>query len=222
MSRHRVDLKVGATISLRPRRLASPRMQNAKELKSKFLTGSGLELKRFYTPSGSGRAGTTRSRPATRVNTPTRGAFTRRSTAAACGPCASTRASARRANRTRATAICFRKGKRASPSPSIFPPKSAWIRTIPWRAAKWAAWAWPSIRSRTWKRSSRVFPLERVSASMTINATARDSAGALFCRGGKAGRRSRPAFGNRPERHSEGIHRARNLHLSAALRPCAS
>ena len=64
-------------------------------------------------------------------------------------------------------------------------------------------------RSRTWPISSRRIPLERVSTSMTINATAADPVGALRGRGPAAGRRARSPERHGPERHPQGIHRAR-------------
>ena len=43
---------------------------------------------------------------------------------------------------------------------------------IPWRKARWAKWAWPSLLWMTWKSCSAGIPLDRVSTSMTINAPA--------------------------------------------------
>ena len=62
----------------------------------------------------------------------------------------------------------------------------------------------------------RDIPLETVTTSMTINATAVDPAGAVRRGREEAGRR--PGEGRRhdAERHPEGVHRARDVHLPAA------
>ena len=65
-------------------------------------------------------------------------------------------------------------------------------------------------------------PLERVSASMTINATAAILLALYFAVAEKQGAGSCAAFGNGSERYSERIHRARHLHLSRSLPRCAS
>ena len=57
---------------------------------------------------------------------------------------------------------------------------------------------------------------------MTINATAADPARALRRGGAAAGRRAREAVRHHPERHPEGVHRARDVHLPARRRRCGS
>ena len=59
-------------------------------------------------------------------------------------------------------------------------------------------------------------PLERVSTSMTINSTAAILLCAVRRGGEEAGRRPAKTFGHGAERHFEGIHRARHVHLSGA------
>ena len=59
-------------------------------------------------------------------------------------------------------------------------------------------------------------PLDKVSTSMTINATAIILLALYVAVGTAAGRGAESAVGNDSERHPEGIHRARHLHLSAA------
>ena len=59
-------------------------------------------------------------------------------------------------------------------------------------------------------------PLDRVSTSMTINAPGGALAPALRAGGGGAGRVRRQAPRHRPERHPQGVHRPRELHLPAA------
>ena len=59
-------------------------------------------------------------------------------------------------------------------------------------------------------------PLDEVSTSMTINAPAVDPAAALRARRRGAGRRRRTKLARHdPERHPQGVHRARELHLPA-------
>ena len=57
-------------------------------------------------------------------------------------------------------------------------------------------------------------PLERVSTSMTINATAAILLALYLVVGEKQGADLRQAFGDCPERYPEGICRARDVHLS--------
>ena len=59
-------------------------------------------------------------------------------------------------------------------------------------------------------------PLGEVSTSMTINAPAVAAAAALRARRRGAGRPGRAAARHRPERHPQGVRRARELHLPAA------
>ena len=59
-------------------------------------------------------------------------------------------------------------------------------------------------------------PLDRVSTSMTINSTAIILLALYVAVARRQGVAAREALGHDPERHPEGIHRARHLHLSAA------
>ena len=59
-------------------------------------------------------------------------------------------------------------------------------------------------------------PLDKISTSMTINATASITARALSRRCGAARGSVGQAQRHDPERHAEGIYRARHLYLSAA------
>ncbi len=65
-------------------------------------------------------------------------------------------------------------------------------------------------------------PLDEVSTSMTINATACDSVVSLSRSGSQARRLIRQSEGNTTERYFEGVHRARDVHLSAASIVCVS
>ena len=58
-------------------------------------------------------------------------------------------------------------------------------------------------------------PLDEVSTSMTINATASTLLCLYLAVAQQAGRRGRQASGHDPERHPQGVHRARHVHLSA-------
>ena len=58
-------------------------------------------------------------------------------------------------------------------------------------------------------------PLDRVSTSMTINATAIILLALYVAVGAAAGRGAPPVIRDDPERHPEGVHRPRHLHLSA-------
>ena len=59
-------------------------------------------------------------------------------------------------------------------------------------------------------------PLDKVSTSMTINATAIILLALYVAVGKRQGVAPKAAVGHDPERHPQGIHRARHLHLSAA------
>ena len=82
--------------------------------------------------------------------------------------------------------------------------------------------AWRSTRSPTWSCVFDGIPLDEVSTSMTINAPG--GAAAPPVRAGRPSARvSRDrAEGDRPERHPQGVRRARELHLPAAARRCGS
>ena len=141
---------------------------------------------------------------------------------AACGRCASTRAWRRPRRRTRASATCWSTGRRACRSRSTCRRRWAWTPTTRGPRARSARPASRSTRSRTWRGCSTDIPLDRVSTSMTINATARDPAAAVRAGGRGAGRRRRPDQRHRAERHPQGVRGARDLHLPAASRRCGS
>ena len=162
--------------------------QQDTERKAKFLTGWGLELKRFYTPQDlagwdyEDQAGYPGEYPYTRGIYPSlyRSRLWTMRQYAGFG-------SARESNaRYR---YLLSQGQTGLSVAFDLPTQIGLDSDHPAGArVKWAAWVWPSTRSRTWNCSSRDIPLERVSASMTINATGGDSAGTLFRRGRKARR----------------------------------
>ena len=93
-------------------------------------------------------------------------------TARGCGRCGSTPASARPPRRTSATASCSSRGRPACRWPSTCPRRWATTPTRRSRRARSARSACRSHRSRTWHDLFEGIPLDRVSTSMTINATA--------------------------------------------------
>ena len=68
----------------------------------------------------------------------------------------------------------------------------------------------------------REIPLDKVSTSMTINATAATAARDVRGGGEETGGGPEQAAGDGPERHPQGVHRPRHLHLSRPSRRCGS
>ena len=99
--------------------------------------------------------------------------LSRTCTASATGPCASTPgySSAAESNK-RYRYLLVAGDDRGSRSPSTCRPRSATTRTTPWPAARWGASGWPSTRSTDMRLLFDGIPLDRVTTSMTINATA--------------------------------------------------
>ena len=164
------------------------------------------------------RARSRRSRARSR----SRAACSRRCTAAGSGPCASTPASARRAEtNARFRHAARRRARRDCPSRSIC--RRRWASTPIRRArsAKSGASASRSTRSRTCTRSSTRSPLDRVSTSMTINATAATLLAMYIVVAEERGIARARARRHDPERHPQGVHRARHVHLSARRRRLA-
>ena len=109
-------------------------------------------------------------------------------------------------------------GRRVRPAcraPSTCPPRWATTPTIPGPRARWARSGWPSTRWPTCASCWPTCPLDKVTTSMTINAT-----GAILLllyqlvaeEQGVAGRQARR---HHPERHPEGVRRPGHLHLPA-------
>ncbi len=73
--------------------------------------------------------------------------------------------------------------------------------------------------SRTCTRCSTDIPLDKVSTSMTINATASTLLAMYIVVAEERGIARDPAERHDPERHPEGVHRARHVHLSARAQP---
>ncbi len=115
----------------------------------------------------------------------------RRCTSASCGRCGSTPASARPPRPTSASGTCSSRGP-DRPLGGARPADAAraGLGRPRGRAARWARSAWPSIRWPTWRRIFEGIPLDQVSTSFTINATAHDPARDV--RGGRARSRASP------------------------------
>ncbi len=162
------------------------------------------------------------SRRPRRASSRSRAASRRRCTAGSCGRCGSTPASARPPNRTAATSTSSRRGARASRSPSICRPRWAATRTTRWRAARSGRVGVAIDSLEDMRVLFDGIPLGEVVDLDDDQRHRRHPARALP--GGRrgAGRRARPAARHDPERHPEGVHRARHVHLSAAPARCAS
>ena len=74
---------------------------------------------------------------------------------------------------------------------------------------------WRSTASRTWSCSSTEIPLDRVSTSMTINATAAILLALYVAVARRRGHPRAGPLGHRAERHPEGVRGARDLDLPA-------
>ena len=90
------------------------------------------------------------------------------------------------------------------------------------RRARSAGSASPSTRWRDMDALFDGIPLDEVSTSMTINATAADPARLYVAVGETPGRAARRRCRRHdPERHPQGVRRPRHLHLPAGRRRCA-
>ena len=182
----------------------------------RFETTSGIEIKPTCTPRPTPPTSTRRPTSAAPASPRSPGASTPRCTAAASGRCASTPASRRPRRRTDASATSSIGPDRPLGRVRPAHPDGLRLRRSGGQPARWDASACRSARSRTWTACSTGIPLGEVSTSMTINATAAILL-ALYVavadqRGIVAGRPDR----HRPERHPQGVHRARHLDLPAA------
>ena len=151
-----------------------------------------------------------------RASSRSRAASSRRCTAAASGRCGSTPASAPPRSRTGATSSCSRRADRAvggvrsadPDGPRLRPPAGA-RRGRAHRASR-------SPRSRTCTSCSTASRSSEVSTSMTINATAATLLALYIAVADERGIPRGALSGHDPERHPQGVHRARDVHLPAA------
>ena len=133
------------------------------------------------------------------------------------------RASAPRRSRTSATATCSSQGttgplgrvRSADPDGARLGPPARARRGRPGRRRD-------RLASTTCSVLLDGLPLDEVSTSMTINATASTLLALYVAVARGAGVPRRPAPRHHPERHPQGVHRARDLHLPAARRACGS
>ena len=124
------------------------------ELKRKFTTASGLELKSTYTPEDLAdwdydrEAGYPGQYPYTRGVYPTlyRSRLWTMRQYAGFGAAAESNARFR---------YLLERGQTGLSVAFDLPTQIGWTRTILFPVAKWAAWAWPLIRWRIWKPFSR-------------------------------------------------------------------
>ena len=113
-----------------------PTVARFPERREAFQTDSGLAIDPLYGPEGLAETGWTSPRTSVfRGNSHSPGESNPTLTAAASGPCASTPATAPPQRPTSDTATCWSRARRGCPKPSISPPRSATIRTIPWPKA---------------------------------------------------------------------------------------
>ena len=147
----------------------------------------------------------------------------RRCTAAGSGRCASTPASAPPRSRTSATATCSRRAQTGLSVAFDLPTQMGYDSDHP-RARG---------RGRPRRRRDRLarrhgatlfdgIPLDKVSTSMTINATASILLALYVAVAEEQGVPCATAARHDPERHPQGVHRARHVHLSAAPVDAAS
>ena len=145
---------------------------------------------------------------------PTRAACIPRCTAGGSGRCGSTPGSAPRKRRTRDSAICSTRDRPDSRWRSISPPRWGIDSDHPEAEGEVGR---VGVAIDTVDDMDALFhdiPLDQVSTSMTINATAAILLAMYVVVGEEQGIRA-DGSGDDPERHPQGVHRARHLHLSA-------
>ena len=118
-------------------------------------------------------------------------------------------------------AAARRAGRPGCPSRSICRRRWASTPTRRARSARSGASASRSTRSRTCTRCSTASRSTRVSTSMTINATAATLLAMYIVVAEERGIARATAERHDPERHPQGVHRARHVHLSARRRSLA-
>ena len=112
-------------------------------------------------------------------------------------------------------AVCWPAGRPGSRAPSTCPPRWATTPTTREPRARSARSAWPSTRSTTCEVLLDGLPLDEVTTSMTINATASILLLLYQLVAEEQRRHPRQARRHDPERHPQGVRRPRHLHLSA-------
>ena len=123
--------------------------------------------------------------------------------------------------RTGASGTSSSRGRPACPSPSTCRRRWATTPTTRGPRARSARSASRSTRSRTWSGCFDGIPLDQVTTSMTINATAPILLLLYELVAEEQGVDPSQARRHGPERHAEGVHRPRDVHLPARSRRCA-
>ena len=145
-----------------------------------------------------------------------RAASTRRCTASGCGRCASTPASRPPRRPTSATAPSSRPARPASRSPSTCRPRSATTPTTRSREGEVGKVGVTICSIDDVRRLFDGIPLDSVTTCMTINATAPILLALYVAVAKEQGADLTRLGGHDPERHPQGVRRARHVHLPAA------
>ena len=164
---------------------------------------------------------TSPSASASPASTPTRAACTATCTASSCGRCASTRATPARRSPTSATATCSRTA-RTGLSMAFDLPTQLGLDSDDPRCLGEVGRTGVAIDTIDDMRTAfDGIPLDEVSTVDDDQRARRRAAAALRARRRGAGRRPGAAARHHPERHPQGVHRPRELHLPARARDAA-
>ena len=174
-------------------------------------TDSGIEVKTLYTSETCPRTSTWGS-PA---SSPTRAACTPTCTASAAGRCASTRAMRRRRSPTSATSTCSRTARPGCRMAFDLPTQLGLDSDDPRSLGEVGRTGVAIDTLDDMRTAFDGIPLDEVSTSMTINAPAAVLLLLYELVAEEQGVDSTQAQGHGPERHPQGVHRARELHLPA-------
>ena len=152
------------------------------------------------------------------ANSLSRAASIPRCIAAACGRCASTPASATAAESNQRYRYLLRAGRKGLSVAFDLPTQIGMDSDNPLALGEVGKVGVAIDSLEDMRTLFDGIPLDRVSTSMTINSTAAILLALYVAVGKTAGRGSAAALRHGAERHPEGIHRARDVHLSAAPR----
>ena len=178
-------------------------------------------------PRRTSRSRTSTRRPTWRASTrsatwagpassPSPGASSPRCTGAASGRCASTPASRRPPRRTSASATSSSRARRACRSPSTCPPRWATTRDAPEAEGEVGRVGVPICSLADMEVLFDRHPARRREHVDDHQRHRGRPARPLRGRGREAGRGARADLRHDPERHPQGVHRPRHLHLPAA------
>ena len=149
------------------------------------------------------------------ASTPSPAASTPPCTAAGCGRCACSPASAPPRRPTPASSTCWSRADR--PLRRLRPAHARWA-TTPTRPRRWASSAsaaWPSSSLADMEILFDGIPLDEVTTSHDHQQPGGHHLGHVHRRGRKAGRAHGRAARHHPERHPQGVHRPEGVHLPA-------